>query len=478
MKNRFWIERVRRSALSGVVACGLFGLAGHALAQAAGDRPADAEVPAPSLRLSPELERPDTAAAQIADQRAARGDGEDSSASLDTLSAVVARVWRENPEVLQAEEALKASGYDIMTARAGYFPYVQVQSAFAEQSSESVSTLHVVLPIWQGGLTNARVDTAKARQRQAMAELARVRLDLGQRTLEAFLNVAAAQDQQIQWRNYVGALRRLEDTIRRRAETGLAPQADVDTVVSRMRQAQANIQSSRAQLMSNRATLAGLLGTTPGAVQWPDDAYLLSDEEIAGYRRHIDKNPVHLVARAEVDVQTGTAATSRASLWPELSLQYRKQLEGTRFDPSNDATVLALGFDTNNGVAGYLSYRAEKQRIDAYKARLDALTRQIEATLDADRAQLDATTAQLGIQYEAVQATNALVESFMRQFEAGRKSWLEVLNAQREANEIVLQSITVRRNYWYANSKLALDSMRWHRLNADVVIGTDRAAGE
>lgn len=480
MKTWVWSEWVRRSVLSGLVVSAAIGLTGEVLAQSEGDAPASAEAaaPAPSLKLSPELEYPDEAA-RIAEERAARGDsGSASSPSLDTLASVITKVWRDNPEVLQAEQALKASGYDITTARAGYFPYLQVQSAIAEQSSDSVSTLYVVLPIWQGGLTNAQVDTAKAKQRQAMAELARVRLDLGQRALEAFLNVAAAQDQQIQWRNYVGALRRLEETIRRRAETGLAPQADVDTVVSRMRQAQASIQASRSQLMTNRATLASLLGSTPGSVQWPDDAYLLTDEEIADYRSHIEKNPVHLAARAEVDVQIGTAAASKASLWPEISLQHRKQLEGTRFDPSNDATVIALGFDTNNGVAGYLSYRAEKQRIDAFKARLDALTRQIEATLDADRAQLDATTAQLGIQYEAVQATSALVESFMRQFEAGRKTWLEVLNAQREANEIVLQSITVRRNYWYANSKLALDSMRWDRLSPDVVVDADGEAGE
>lgn len=468
-------------------------------AQRSAPPPAESSVTAPELQLAPQLENrvappsdeakrgPDpnaaTAPAQTpetsgGDSAAADGVYARPAASLETLSSVIAKVWRENPEVIQAEQVLKASGYDIMTARAGYLPYVQVQSAFAEQADESVSTLYVVLPLWQGGLTNAQVDMAKAKQRLAMAELARVRLDLGQRVLEAYLNVAAAQDQQVQWANYTGTLKRLLATIQRRAETGLAPQADVDTVVSRLRQAQASVQASRAQLMTNRSQLASLMGATPGSVQWPDDIHLLSDEEVADYRRQIERNPQHLAARADVDVQMATAASSRAALWPEVSLQHRRQLEGARFDPSNDATLIALTFDTNNGIAGYLGYRAEKQRIDAYEARLEAIKRQIEATLDAGRAQLEATAAQLSVQYDAVQATSALVDSFMRQFEAGRKSWLEVLNAQREANEIVLQSITVRRNYWYANSKLALDSMRWHRISADVVVDAERAEGE
>lgn len=391
------------------------------------------------------------------------------SPQLESLPSVMQRVWRDNPQVRQAEESLKASGYDITAARAGYFPYLQVQSAVAEKSDDSVSTLYVVLPLWQGGLTSAQVDVAKAKQRIALAELAKTRLDLGQRTLEAYFSVAATQDQQIQWANYVGALKRLLATIKRRADTGLAPQADVDTAVSRLKQAQANAEANRAQLLTSRAALASLLGVTPAAVAWPADDAMLSEAALAEYKSRITQHPQRLVARAEIDQQKGAARTARASLWPELSIQHRRQIEGVEFDPSNDATLLVMQFQSSNGVAGAFSYAAEQQRIDAFKARLAAVEREITSTLEADRTQVLATAAQLEVQYEAAQAANALVDSFIRQFEAGRKSWLEVLNAQREANDILLQSTNLRRNYWLANAKLALDSMNWEWFGAELV---------
>ena len=65
----------------------------------------------------------------------------------------------------------------------------------------------------------------------------------------------------------------------------------------------------------------------------------------------------------------------------------------------------------------------------------------------------------------AAESAQALVDSFRRQFEVGRKSWLEVLNAQREANDAVLQAITVRRNLWVANARLALQGLYWRRLS-------------
>lgn len=393
----------------------------------------------------------------------------ESAPALDTLNAIMAKVWRENPQVRQAEQALEASGYDITAARAGYLPYLQVQSSLAQKSQDSISTLYVVLPIWQGGLTGAQVDMAKARQRAALAELARTRMDLGQRTIEAYFNVAAAQDQQIQWSNYVGALKKLLATIKRRADQGLAPQADVETAVSRLKQAEAGLEANRAALLTNRARLASLLNATPGALAWPEDTAMLSDEEIVEAKRNTEKHPDHLAGRAEVDLQVGTAHSSRAALWPELSVQHRRQLDGVKFDPSNDATLLVVNFQSSNGIQGLFGWQAERQRIDAAKARLLAIDQEIASTIEVDKAQLAANAAQLPAQYEAARATTALIESFLRQFEAGRRSWLEVLNAQREANENLLQSITLRRNYWFSNAKLALDSMYWNRLGAEIV---------
>jgi outer membrane protein TolC len=288
-----------------------------------------------------------------------------------------------------------------------------------------------------------------------------------------------AQDQMIQWNNYVGALKRSLETIDRRASQGAAPRADVDTALSRLRQAQAGLEANRGVLLTNRAQLASLLNAAPGSLAWPDEATMLSDRELAAFDAdRIKLHPAHLAAEAQVEEQKGQARGARASLWPELSLQHRRQLDGTEFDPSNDATLFVLSFQTNNGVQGLFGYQAERQRIAAVQAQLRAADQDVTSTLAIDKAQLAAVGAQLEVQYEAAKSSSALVDSFIRQFEAGRKSWLEVLNAQREANDAMIQSITVRRNYWMASEKLALDGMYWDRFGAEIISDTGDGTGK
>jgi outer membrane protein TolC len=388
----------------------------------------------------------------------------------DTLAALLNKVWRENPTVLKAESEVRATGFDITAARTGYFPYAQVSSALGQSSDESISTLRVVQPLWGGGKTWAQVDTAKAKSRAAIAELARARLQLGQQTAEAFLNIAMGQEQAAQWKRYIDALQRLVSVIKRRSEVGAAPSADVQAALSRWQQALAGQAASRAQLETNRAQLAALIDALPPPVQWPTEEYMVSDQEVADATKRAELHPDRLLAQAQVEIQEGTARNAKANLWPDFSVQYRQQLQGSRFDPSSNATLLVAEYSSTSGLAGYFGYRAQSQRVDETHRQLDATKRQVEATLASDKAQLAAVSSQLAAQLAASDAASTLVDSFLRQFEAGRKSWLDVLNAQREASDNQVQAITVKRTYWLANVKLALDAMYWHRLGAVVAI--------
>lgn len=395
-------------------------------------------------------------------------EGPPAAPSLMTLSAVMSKVWGQHPQVQQAERTLEGTGYDISGARAGYFPYLQVQSSFASSQENGNSTLIFVQPLWSGGSTGGQVDQAKARQQVAAADLVKIRQTLGQRTLEAYLRVAQAQEQSVQWANYVGALKKLLSSIERRAASGVAPTSDVQTAVSRLRQAQVGAEGNRAQLLTGRAQLASLINMTPTGVDWPDEMYAMSDEEIEAANDRIDLHPDLVKARNEVDLQAAIAKTTKATLWPELSLQHRRQYEGQIFDPTNDdTTLLVLQFQTSNGLRGLRGFQAEERRLNAARARVDSVSRDTTSTIQIDKAQLRAVSSQLIVQEQAAIAATALVDSFTRQFEVGRRNWLEVLNAHREAHEIMLQSIALKSNYWYANCKLALDAMYWERISAE-----------
>ena len=58
---------------------------------------------------------------------------------------------------------------------------------------------------------------------------------------------------------------------------------------------------------------------------------------------------------------------------------------------------------------------------------------------------IEVSHAQLGPAKALVDATRAVSDSYLRQFSVGHKSWLDVMNAQREAHQAQLFEITQRK---------------------------------
>jgi outer membrane protein TolC len=374
-------------------------------------------------------------------------------------------VWRTNPQVTQAELAFKATDYEVSGSRTGYFPYVSVQQ---EQDKDGNSGIvRVIQPLWNGGLTSAQVDGARADQMQALAELNSTRLDLGQKTAEAYLNLVTAKNLAIQWLEYLNELNRLLKVIERRAGEGVAAQSDVDTARTRVAQAKAGYESNRALIESNRAQLTSLINRMPSDVDWPDERHILSEDESrdAG-RAGISAHPARQRAIANYLRQSATARASKAQLWPQVNAEYRRALQDFSSDSGNDDTaLLTFQYQTDNGLKGYQQYKADEERMNSAKASLEAADREIGAAIRSARAERDAARIQMKVQAEAVESSRALVDSFLRQFEAGRKTWLEVLNTLREYNDTVLQSINIKRGFWIANTKLGLQGLYWKRLS-------------
>jgi adhesin transport system outer membrane protein len=388
-----------------------------------------------------------------------------------SLGDVLRVAWQENPQVLQAARALKATGFDVSSARAGFYPFATIEASETRGGSSSTdgtsSTVSLIQPLWSGGSTVAEVDQAKASQLQALAELNGARLQVGLQVAEAYLNVVGAGEQALQYQRYVFSLENLLGIIQRRAAKGVAPSADVDTALTRLNQARASARAVFSTLLSNRAQLAKLLGYSVEVSGWPDEATVISaDESIEAERKALIAHPSVKGAEAQLERQKATVRLSKARIWPELQLQYRHEIDAPGA-PEDDQTLLLMQYQTDNGIKGFRAYQGERQRTEAARASLQTAIRDVRSTIQIARVERLAAAQQMSVQEEAAKSASALVISFMRQFEVGRKTWLEVLNAQREANETVLQVSTVRRNYWLANARLALQGLYWQRLSTD-----------
>ena len=381
------------------------------------------------------------------------------------IGEILARVFDTHPQVAQAVSELEATGYAISGAKAGYYPFLQVQASVADKSSNGNTTLSIVQPLWDGGLTSAQVDEARQRQAAALGHLTAVRLELSNDVLSASFDMVDADAQILLTDRYIDDLKRSLQTIERRADNGVAPGADVQTAAVRLAQAQSSRETIRARRIGARSRLSSLMSEPPPArIGWPDEKARLQPADIDRLTANLASHPTMVEGDLAIRIQKAVAKASSASLWPQISLQHRQQLDGTRFDPSNDATLLVAQYQTTNGVRAYQGAQAEKARVTAAERQLDTTRAELQAQFRSDTALLLTYATQIVSQERAANASTNLVDSYRRQFDVGRKTWVEVLNVQREAHESRIQLANLRRGYWQTNLKLILQSLQWERL--------------
>lgn len=380
------------------------------------------------------------------------------------LSGLLRRVWTVHPRVRSAESQIDGAKYDIAAARTGWYPYIQLSSSVAETKNEGSSTLYLVQPLWNGGQTRAEIEQAEAQYQGASLGVTLARLELSDELLGAYFDTLEATEQVKLWDNYVTRLRGLSDTIRRRADRGVAPEADVQTSITRLRQAEAGRENSNALRFTGRSRLSSLVVSRPPEVRWPDPRSILEPENLETITSNLSDHPVVQASDASVRAQEAVADQSESSLWPTVSLQHRRQLDGVEFDPTNDATLLVFQYQSSAGLRGYRGSQAERARAAAVRQQGEVARSQLGAQLRSDTAQLLALASQMRAQEDATRAAVELVDSYYRQFEVGRKTWLELLNALREAHDQELRTLALRRAFWQINSRLVVQGMQWQRL--------------
>ncbi len=361
------------------------------------------------------------------------------SAPTATLSLrqAVAEALLRNPNRARAAREVDAAGFERDAAEWARFPTVSVDAG-ATNSSRSVaptSTVRVEQPLWAGGRIDGQIDSARAQV--SAAELAELdtRRRLAEETAVAYVGwVDAAARIEIA-RESAARLSDLVTYVRRREAEGLASLADVSIGKARHSSALAQIEELTGALDQTRAQLEALMvtrierGILVSLPAVPERS--VADIEAA----YLANSQLVAQRSAEVESARGQAAVRSSALYPKVALRFEHLTYANNggLTPSNDSRVLlVLQFTPDAGLASYSGAQAAESRIDSARAQLAADENDARLRARANWAEHQSSRRQVDALEPQVGALDASMASFTRQFEAGRKSWLELLNTQRE----------------------------------------------
>ncbi|HEY0060643.1 MAG TPA: TolC family protein [Telluria sp.] len=300
-----------------------------------------------------------------------------------------------------------------------------------ERGQGGSTSVQLAIPLELGGKKGARVDAASAELAAAEVELGAVRMRIEAETIAAFHDAYLAQqkcDLANQARELAAQATR---SVGRRVSAGkISPVEE-----TRARVAEANLQidmiNASRDLTSARLKLALLAGAplSASATLAPPGAALPFAPTAQTIAERVATAPQMRRAGAELAWRNAAARVERANRVPTVSLILGSKREGLGRERQNVLGLsLPLPFrDRNQGALREAEVLADKASSALAATRQRLLTEALQASVRLDAALLQERV----VREEVLPGAQAAYEATRKGFEAGKFSFLELLDAQR-----------------------------------------------
>lgn len=358
------------------------------------------------------------------------------------LDAALRQAVQTHPSIRSRAAEVRAAGHDRDAAEWAPYPAF---SADVNQTEEggSQSTARVQLPLWTAGRISGQIELARAGLTAAEFSVIEAEQTVLLQTATAYADLLRAQAKLQAATINLSELERLQALIGRRVGTEISPQADATLASARVQQARTERIQQQNQLASARSALEQAIGRAVREVERQSPRVPDLPELDALMEAALQYSPELARLRAQEAGAQARIDVSRAALAPQLVLTHERRMGDILEGQARDLTYVALQFQPGAGLSAASGIEAAAERRLALRDAIEAARRQLVRQVRTDWSELSSLRAQAQPVRDLVEATREVVESYLRQYTVGRKSWLDVLNAQREATQALYSAADV-----------------------------------
>ncbi len=368
----------------------------------------------------------------------------------DTLGQAFSQAYNSNAAIRAQQAQLRASGYQVDQARAGYKPQISFEAGVGTAHNDlaspffPVSTypqntktagLIITQPLYTGGQVSANVNAAENARSAQLAELSATEE-------QVFLNVATAytdvvRDQAVLKleQHNVRVLNKQLGATRAEFENGEVTHTDVAQAEARLAGAEASLIRARGSLAASQAAYVRMVGVAPGTLEQPVMPEGLPATEAEAAQLAQKNYPVLAARYAENAAQQRIAAVSgrqkpTVALTGQLLEARDPEIGFSRIDTRS--IMLTFSMPIYEGGALDAEKHAAEQRAVARSD--DLLDTQRQARLDAVNAwqAYQTANAQLAAIHSQIRAEQVAASGVRDEAAVGERTTLDVLNADQE----------------------------------------------
>jgi len=361
-----------------------------------------------------------------------------------TLEQALQATVANNPALAGKQAEFEAAQGALSSAKSQRLPSLSIaMNNVDNRDNNTQGSVVLRQPVWAFGKISQRIEQAEANSSVEQLGVDHVRRELLSRTAVAFARIEGIVERKKIAVQNVDEHERLYEQIQRRQEGQLASDADVRLAYSRLLQARATLQRLHGEYRVALSDLERLTVVPVSSVTPVSSAFLRLPKDNDLWQLALANSVALAQKQAALSAADIGIRQAKSATLPTLYLQAEHDFyesKNTFADLNEDRAGLV--FEASLDGAGLTTVGQVRSAV----ARRSAAERDIDVTRNELRYEVEQLKSNLRMQNELIEALASTVEalegtaeSFLRQYETGRKSWLDLLNTQRELQQQQLE---------------------------------------
>lgn len=401
------------------------------------------------------------------------------SGNAQTLKESVKEVLQTNPSVIERQKNYNAVYEDITIAKSGYLPKVDLTFGAGYENNKNFpdnlpnvknngdvysASVKLTQNIFRGFETTNRVDEQKARTLAA-----------------AYSYIEAANDTSLQMVNsYVELLRNKEllgtasqnveindeifKKVKKLYDAGLTTLSEVNKIESSLSLAKSNYVVQENNLANAHYTLERVLGRSldTDAMQRPELNITMPSTQDEANEMALNNNPSLLVSIYNLKLAQATWKSSKANYYPHIDLEvsqdYNENPSAVDGDNNHFKAMAYLTYNIFNGYADKAQIQKNVSQVHQQIQTRHNLQRQVSQGLNLAWESYVKLQKQLEHLYDYKKYSKKTLTLYVKEYDLGRRSLLDLLAAQNDYIGSKSQIITTQYNLLLAKYRI-LDAM-------------------
>ena len=374
-----------------------------------------------------------------------------------SLDRLIERAIDSHPSVRAQLSNEKSALLGIETARYQRYPTPQLSLETVKKSNSDTTylggdvtaTIRITQPIFNGGLFSAQLDKAKGSLLLSQAGVDEARRQIALRVVQAYAEWMVAELKAQSVEKSLEVHQKLLQQAKNRIKEGVSPASDLSLVQGRLDTTAGELFSAQLQADLSIQKLGELTDTSLSSkglkkeMTGPLMPTLKIDILLANAQMY---SPELQKAKAQSLISQANVKEKESALKPDIYVRAERQY-GNYFSATDTSAHSRIFVGVTSkfgpGFSSLTQIKSAKYQDEA--SEFDVLTQQklIREQVLNDLTVLQSVAQRVQAIEGALQASAAVFESFERQFNSGRKTWLDLMTVVRDVvqNEIQLAEI-------------------------------------